>query len=75
MNLKDIMRGLEILKPHFNDEAGYHMGAEHDQIYVYATDKPLPIEAAKELMKLGWFQPDTDDDAGYSLDDGWSCFV
>lgn len=73
MNLKAFVDGINILRPFFNDPDGYHIGAEHDQFYMYATDKPLPPEEVSKMRELGWFQPDSDDE--YEPSDGWSAFT
>ncbi len=75
MKLSEFTEGLDILKKYFNDPNGYHIGSEHDQFYVYATDKPVSDEDVKILLELGWFQPETNDDDGYSPEDGWSVFT
>jgi hypothetical protein len=77
MNLPNFIEGINILRPYYDDPDGYQLGAEHDQIYLYATQKPLPPEAVARLHALGWFQPDQDSEEGpapYNPDDGWSVF-
>ena len=78
MNLADFMVGLEILKPYYDDLVGCQLGAEHDQIYLYPTDRSLSEEDQLSLLELGFFQPDSDDDSddgAYVPTEGWSCFV
>lgn len=75
MNLRNFMAGLEILRPYFDAPDGYHLGAEHDQIFVFATDRPVSDEDVAKLRGLGWFQPDLDEDAPYDPAEGWSAFV
>lgn len=78
MQLSKFIEGLTILRPHYNDQDGYHLGAEHDQIYIYATDTPLSEEELKKLYGLGFFQPDVEDFVGpesYQPQDGWSAYV
>jgi hypothetical protein len=79
VNLKNFCGGLEILRPYFNDPNGYHIGAEHDQFFVFATDMPVSAEDVATLRALGWFQPEVDeDDDGnqqYEPGEGWSAFT
>lgn len=70
----NVLRGMEILLQHFDNPAGYHIGAEHEIIYVYATDKPLDAETVKELEELGWIQEDAAGDE-YDPEAGWSTYV
>jgi len=74
MKLSDFVDGLNILRPYYIDPDGYHIGAEHDQFYAYATDRALSAEDQERMRTLGWFQPETDDDE-YSIEDGWSAFT
>ena len=41
MKLSEFLEGLTILKPHYKGGDGFHLGAEHDVFYAYATDTPL----------------------------------
>jgi hypothetical protein len=61
----NIIKGMQILLPYY-DNPGYHTGADHDVIYMYAPDKPLSEEDKQELEELGWFQSDSD---------GWQVFT
>ena len=74
MNMKELVDGLNILRPHFYDPDGYHVGAEHDQFYVYATDTPLNEDEIASLRDLGWFQPSCSEDE-YQPEEGWSAFT
>lgn len=82
MTLKKLRAGLEILARYFDDEDHYHLGAEHDQVYVYATDRPVATEDVASLVALGWFQHEVevDEDADFGVSDydpaeGWSAYV
>lgn len=83
MSLEKFMKGLHILLPFYDKPDGYHLGAEHDQIYIYATDRPVGADDVAELLSLGFFQPDVhlpeDQDeatvADYKPDKGWSVYV
>ena len=75
MNLQDFTAGLQTLLPYYKDPAGYHLGAEHDQIYLYVTDKPLSATDVQTMRDLGWFQPDQDDGEDYDPGQGWATFV
>ena len=80
MKLNDFIEGLTILQDYYNDPNGYHIGAEHDQFFIYNTDLPLSEEHVTRMFALGWFQPDAKIVNGervndYDPDDGWSTFV
>ena len=79
MNLKNFIAGIEIIKTYYNNQEGYHIGAEHDQIYLYETDRPITPEHVEMLEELDWFQPDAyEDDEGeteYDPNIGWGAFV
>lgn len=74
MKLSNFIDGLKILQ-HYYDNDGYTIGAEHDQFYAYATDRPLSPEDVQKMRDLDWFQPEQDDDADYDPDEGWSAFT
>jgi len=42
MRLNNFIEGLTTLLPYYDDPNGHHIGAERDQIFAYATDRPLP---------------------------------
>lgn len=75
MKLSNFIDGLQILRSHYANADGYHIGAEHDQFYVYATETPLSEDEEKRLRQLGWFQPDIGDGAPYDPAEGWSAFT
>jgi hypothetical protein len=82
MNTKELLEGLNILRPYYVDPDGYTIGAEHDQIYAYSTDFPLAQADVARMCALGWFQPDAkvpdDKDFGpdyYNPEEGWSAYV
>jgi len=74
MKLKNFIEGLQILQHHYDDQDGYHIGAEHDQFFAYQTDKPLLPENVQKMRDLGWFQPEQDDEE-YDPAEGWSAFT
>lgn len=73
MKLSNFIAGLNILKPYYDGE--YVIGAEHDQFFAYATDRPLTPQDVQRMQDLDWFQPETNADEDYNPDDGWSAFV
>jgi hypothetical protein len=82
MTIKDFLEGLSILRPYYENPDGYHLGAEHDVIYIYATDFPLEAEHVKQLCDLGFCQEDAevpdDKDFGpeyYNPEEGWAAYV
>lgn len=79
MSLKDFLDGVAIIQAFYDEPGGYHIGAEHDQIYLYATDVPIDADSVAKLRELGWFQPDVEDGPdgvpAYDPSTGWSTFV
>lgn len=79
MNMSNFRAGLEILSRYHDKE--FHGGAEHDQFYVYATDRPVTPEDVAKLVELGWFQEEadtgTDEDFAakhYDPEEAWSAY-
>lgn len=81
MNTKNLLEGIAILQRYVDNPDGYNIGAEHDQVYFYATDHPLGKEDFERLIKLNWFQPDVEEDGDeqtweeYDQEECWSAFV
>jgi len=79
MKLSKFIEGLKTLQPYYKDGDGYHIGAEHDQFYAYATERPLTTEDVQKMCALGWFQDEeggiSEDGGEYYPDSGWSCFT
>lgn len=75
MKLSDFLEGLQTLRPYYHGQDGYHIGAEHDQFYAYATDTPLTVEDVQKMRDLGWFQPEQGDNEEYDPENGWSAFT
>ena len=74
--LSKFIRALQIFQKYY-DKDGFHIGAEHDQFYVYPTDRPLSEEDLKTVVVLGWFQEEVEheDDfkpSDYNPEEGWS---
>jgi hypothetical protein len=57
MTIDSLIAGLTILRPYY-DGTG-QIGAEHDEIYVYPTTRPLGEPDLHRLIELGWHQPMT----------------
>lgn len=75
MKLSELTRAIEILTPHYHKGGdGYYVGAEHDQIYLYATQTPLSEAELKEMDDLGWFQEYPANNE-YDLNESWTHFT
>ena len=72
MTLKDILAGIAILRNHYTDPDGYHLEAEHDIIFMSATDTPLLITNYERLIQLGWHQPEYEE---YEPTQHWAAYV
>jgi len=71
---KQIIEGMQILLTYQDEPNGYHTGADHEVIYMYATDRPVSPEDLEKLAALGWHQ-EGEEDGGYDEDEGWYSFV
>jgi len=56
MKTKDIIAGMTILLSYYNDQDGYNVGCEHDELRMYPTDSPLSPEDLGKMIALGWHQ-------------------
>ena len=80
MNTAEVLEGLNILQKYRTKPNGYHLGAEHDVLYAFATDLPVSEDDLKRLYELGWEQHEVksndDDTPGpYDPEEGWAAFV
>ena len=53
MKLIDMIETLNMVLPYYDDPTDYVFGAEHDQIFLYATDRPL----SPERYLCSWTRP------------------
>ena len=83
MKTRDVIEGLQIFQKYRDRQDGYDVGAEHDVLYAYKTDRPLEEMDLKRILELGWHQ-DVEyaaDDGGdmqpgdYDPDQGWACYT
>lgn len=81
MRTTNLIEGLQILQKYYDKPDGFHVGAEHDAIYAYATDRPVELEDIKKLIALDWFQENVeyeDDDflpEHYDPKESWTAYV
>ena len=80
MKFDNILLGLGILRGYYDDPNGYHTGAEHGQIYAYATDKEMGLMDVRRMFELGWFQPEEPGNnekvpPKYNPQNRWSAFT
>ena len=73
MTFNEVLEGMEIIGKYYDDKDDFHVSAEHDQIYLDNTDRPICEEDLQTLDQLGWFQ--TNISEGYDPDEMWSAFV
>lgn len=81
MKTCDIVEGIQILAK-YRDKPGWDLGAEHDVIYCFNTDRPVTPEDLQRLVDLGWFQEDADYDPSdgfkvenYDPEESWTAYV
>lgn len=81
MTLGEFLAGAEILRPYYDDPNGYHLGADHDVIYVYNTDRPVLPADLERLAAMGWQQDNTSHEDGewrvadYDPEESWWAYV
>ncbi|MFT6151366.1 MAG: hypothetical protein ACJAY9_000755 [Flavobacteriales bacterium] len=70
--------GLLILEKYRKND-NFGIGAEHDVIYAYQTSKPLSEEDFLQMIQLGWFQTDVENEEEsfdkYDPEEGWYFFT
>jgi hypothetical protein len=74
MKLNELKAAIEILTKYYNNPAGYHVGADHDQIYFFRVDKSMDDKDIEKLRDLGFFQPHVNDEV-YNPQEGWSAYT
>lgn len=80
MNLKDLLTGITTLQPYYDEPAGYHLSAEHDQIWLHSTSRPLSPEDVQKMIDASWWQEHEDygEDftvADYDPDESWTGYT
>ena len=82
MRTINIIAGMSLLLTYYDDPVGYHSGAEHDEIYMYPTDRPLTPDDVQKMIDLGWHQEyderDYDEDFAvrhYRPDEAWVAYA
>ena len=85
METPKVIEGLTILQKYRTEPHGWHLGAEHDVIYAFATDMPVNEEDFNHLIKLGWVQNEVFDKEdefefnskydSYKQDESWMCYI
>lgn len=70
MQTKNLIDGIILLDAYRDVKNGFDLGADHDVIYCYATDRPLQLKDIERMLDLGWFQDD-----GCSEDTGPSAYI
>lgn len=80
MKTEEIIKGMIIISKYYKENDS-HCGAEHDIIYMYATDLPINSGDLLLLFELGWFQKDIDASSDFSSfldnydeEESWECF-
>lgn len=82
MPTKDLIQGLLILQPYYDDPDGYHTGTGPDELYAYKTDRPLSAADVEKMIEHGWYQfhdglnEDGDfSSSDYRPDNSWICLT
>lgn len=80
MNLKDLLTGIQVLQPYYEKPDGYHLSAEHDQIWLHSTDRPLSPEDVQKMIDASWWQERSDYSEGFKVTDydpgeSWTGYV
>lgn len=82
MNLKGMLAGILTAQPYYEKPDGYHLNAEHDQIWLAATDKMMDAPDVQKMLEAGWHQEHDGRDYGkdmtvadYRSDESWTCYT
>lgn len=82
MNLKGMVNAISIAREFYEQPDGYHLNAEHDQIWLAPTDRPMPPDAVAAMIAAGWHQEHGERDYGkdmtvsdYRADESWTCYT
>lgn len=76
MRTIDIIEGLTILQKYRTSQQGFDVGAEHDELFAYATDLPLSVDDLARMRELGWRQTNWgNNNRDYDVSEGWGCYV
>lgn len=54
-----------------DDGGGYNVGAEHDHVFIYATDRPLGDNDYQAMIELGWTQYEAEREDEYDPGASW----
>lgn len=71
--VNQLLKGISIINSYYSQD-GYNIDAEHDQIFMVATDVPICFAHLLTLWDLGWFQPNIPEHE-YSIEEGWSIYL
>lgn len=80
MTTDKIIAGINILSPYYAKPHGYNLGADHDVLYMYATERPVSEDDRRKLIELGWGQEACCVEGEYKLehynpDESWSAYL
>lgn len=79
MSIKNFRRALEIFSEYFDPDSPC-LAAERGAIYVCGVENPISDVHCEELLELGWFQDDFEEDEDapnkkYDAELDWACYV
>lgn len=84
MKLSELIVGVTTASAYYDKPDGYHFAAEHDQVYLYATERPMSPEDVQKMIENNWFQEhwteaeDTSDGPNseqYDHNEPWTAFT
>lgn len=78
MKTEDVLGGIDILSCYYKKDNKFTIGADHDVIYMYATDEPLSEKDYNKMKNLGWSQTTTlhsDTYRSYDPEESWCAYV
>jgi hypothetical protein len=55
-SIRNLVDGINILRQYYDNPDGYYVGADHDEIYLYCTDRPVSKEHFDLLTAMEWHQ-------------------
>lgn len=58
MRLDQFIAGVQIISKYYDNPRGYHIGADHDEFFMYPPDKDVSVEDRETLEELDWIEND-----------------
>lgn len=82
MTTDELIKGLQILQPYYDNPGEFNTGTGYDVVYAYPTNKPVSEEDILKMVELDWDQEHDYDEgedelslSDYRQDESWVFFT